>query len=191
MIRIAGKIKRKLQSSLVAGSVLHVCCYIFGRAFHTLSNPSLVNLILTSIVDSAASAHEYDHEHRALGNQRSAKRHCENWRKLYSRVDSNQDGFISREELIHSFDTEPEVREFLQALDINKQDLDHIFDLMDSDDSGYLSYDEFVNTSLKAQAQDSRIYLMTVKLQTSQLLRAVREQLDAQRHPGMQETVES
>jgi len=135
-----------------------------------------MNLILSAIVDSAAAAREQDHEHRALENERLAVARMEKWKMIYASMDVQVEGFVSREELVQSFDDEDEVREFLQGLDITKQDLGDIFDLMDEDGSGLLPYDEFVNTFVKAQSQDARIYMMTVKLQTNHLLQAVREQ---------------
>jgi len=136
----------------------------------------LVNLILSAIVDSAAAARELDHEHRAMENGQKALARMEKWKTIYDSMDVHMEGYVSREELARSFDEEGEVREFLQGLDITKQDLGDIFDLMDEDGSGLLPYNDFVNAFLKAQSQDARIYMMSVKMQTNHLLRAVQEQ---------------
>merc|ERR1712176_179887 len=86
-----------------------------------------LNLIIAAIVDSAAASREQDHEHRALENERLAVTRMDKWKTIYASMDVHMEGFVSREELMQSFDEEEEVAEFLQSLDISKQDLGDIF----------------------------------------------------------------
>jgi voltage-gated sodium channel len=135
-----------------------------------------MNLILSAIVDSAAAAREHDHQQRAAEKQRMERGRLEKLQSIYEHIDHNKDGHITLMELIDSFESEPDVRTYLQGMNINTDDLSTIFDLMDVDRSGDLSYEEFVSTFAKAQSQDARIHMMTVKLQGTQILREVREQ---------------
>jgi len=149
----------------------------FGFAFATVQL-GFMNLILSAVVDSASAAREENHAERAVENQRIALRRMEKWKSLFVTIDANNDGCISLEELIDAFEGEEEVREYLQGLDIGQDDLSMIFRLMDANQSGNLCYDEFVNHFIKAQSQDSRIYLMTMKLQAAQIIRALQEQAE-------------
>jgi len=140
-----------------------------------------MNLILSTIVDSASAAREHDHQQRAKEKQKMERGRLEKLRSLFEQIDHNRNGCITIDELVDSFESETEVRDYLQGLNISQEDLRSIFDLMDVDRSGDLSYDEFVNAFVKAQSQDARIHMMTVKLQGSQLLREVREQAESVR----------
>jgi len=135
-----------------------------------------MNLITSTVVDIASAARDENHEHVAVENQRFALRKMAKWKSLYSSVDTNGDGYISMGELLEGFENEKDLREYMQCLDIDREDLALIFDLMDVNHSGSLSYDEFVNHFVKAQSQDPRMYMMVMKLQSAQIMRA----LDAQ-----------
>jgi hypothetical protein len=137
-----------------------------------------MNLILSAIVDSASAAREHDHQQKAAEKQKQERGRLEKLRSIYEHIDHNRNGHITLMELLDGFESEPEVRSYLQGMNINTEDLRTIFDLMDIDRSGDLSYDEFVNTFVKAQSQDARIHMMTVKLQSTQILREVREQAE-------------
>jgi len=145
-----------------------------------------MNLILSAIVDSASAAREHDHQQRAAEKQKTERVKLEKLRSIYEHLDHDRDGCISLGELVDGFESEPEVRNYLQGLNISTDDLKNIFDLMDLDRSGDLSYDEFVNTFVKAQSQDPRVHMMTVKLQGSQILREVREQAESMRNLAKQ-----
>jgi len=147
---------------------------VFGTALVTIQL-GFMNLILSAIVDAASSARSQDQEQRAAEHQCLEKSRMEKWRSIYKTLDVNNDGNISLEELLDGFETESDVREYLQGLDLNKSDLADMFDVMDVDHSGGLSYDEFVNAFVKATSQDARICLMMVRLQATQILNAVRE----------------
>ena len=84
--------------------------------------------------------------------------------------DDNQDGHITYQEMMRGFEVK-QVREVLEVMDIEKDDLHSMFKLMDEDDSGDLEYDEFISSFLKAQGQEPTVYWMMMKLQISKIMK--------------------
>merc|ERR1719401_614500 len=70
------------------------------------------------------------------------------------------------------------VREMLTDIGIGQNDLELLFRLMDTDDSGVLSYCEFIDAFLKAQTQNPKVYLMIMQLRVQKIEMVVSERLD-------------
>jgi len=136
------------------------------------------NLILAVIVEAAARARERDLEHRLKEKKRYERKCLEEWHTVIESLDNDQSGTISMEELKLGFQTQPALSKILELLDIDKQDLESFFRLMDNDNSGDVSYTEFYNCLRKAHSQDMRMYLMNVKLQVCQISSLLNKQLE-------------
>jgi len=149
---------------------------LFAAAFVTM-HLGFMNLILTVIVQEVANARENDIEER-LKEKKAHEQAClERWEDIVCQIDRDDSGTISKEELLTSFNEQEEVQHFLELLDIDRRELEKLFDLMDADHSNDVSYNEFFDTLRKAQSQDMRTTLFTLRLQVSQISDSVQRQV--------------
>jgi len=132
-----------------------------------------MNLILAVIVDNAGKVREGDKEEQIKDKRKQEAEALQTWKEVIRQVDSDNNGTISYQELMDGYD-HPSVRHTLEMIGVNKEDLQIMFRLMDEDGSGDLDYDEFIDTFLKAQGQDLRIYLMMTKLQMDSVAKTVK-----------------
>jgi len=130
----------------------------------------LMNLILAIIVDQANQARENDKEAMLKRKKQHKEEAIEKWKSVIQLFDENQDGLISYEEMMTGYEVK-EIRDVLEVMGIERDDLQLMFQLMDEDDSGDLQYDEFISSFLKAQGQEPMVYWMMMKLQISKMLK--------------------
>jgi len=84
---------------------------------------------------------------------------------MFGRIDGDDSGQISIDEMLKAYDLDPKVRDLLNLLNISKQTLRELFLFMDEDRSGSINYEEFLRTMRESQMQDIRMQMMLVKLQ--------------------------
>eukprot|EP00930_Biecheleria_cincta_P046291 TRINITY_DN31924_c0_g1_i1.p1 TRINITY_DN31924_c0_g1~~TRINITY_DN31924_c0_g1_i1.p1 ORF type:complete len:370 (-),score=63.57 TRINITY_DN31924_c0_g1_i1:112-1221(-) len=137
----------------------------------------ITNLILAVVVEKAQEAHEQDVERR-LREIASSKRQAERrLSEMCGHIDNNHDGTIGLPELLAFYDSSEELQDVLSTLDVRKEELTSLFHLMDSDNSGDLSYDELVNCISRADSNDLKRQIMMVKLQVQDVWERIRHSL--------------
>merc|ERR1712014_263364 len=96
-------------------------------------------------------------------------------RTVFQELDTNGDGHMSHEEFMQLMQDKL-LKTWLVTLDINVTELDHLFTLIDQDDSGSISIDEFVNElpRLKGPASgaDVKIILKMLRHMQKNLLQS-------------------
>ena len=63
-------------------------------------------------------------------------------------------------------------------MSIDRTEMAHLFTLMDSDNTGSLEKDEFVNTFQKAHTQEPHVYSMVTRLEICKMQRMLQQLLD-------------
>ena len=103
----------------------------------------LWNVLAAVIVDCQQQARVADdrllHAEHSLDLQRSFKK----LHVLFRRMDTDGGGSLTLDELLNSFEDNAEFREMLEMMDINLSDIPLVFDILDDDGSGDVTYDEF------------------------------------------------
>lgn len=155
-------------------------CIFMGVTFSV--GMGLVNLILAVIVDRAREAHEEDVE--AQNDQKNKKMDTAKKaiNRMCARMDVDKSGTLSLDELLSGFDESQEFRQVLNVLDVEKDDMECVFHIMDADGSGDVSYDEFVDNLYRMKAQNSRTLLVFIKFYVLELRRCVEEELHLTKH---------
>ena len=70
-----------------------------------------------------------------------SKAEKENLAKIFKAIDKNGDGKLSKEEIFDGYET-------FFGKDLEKADIEKMFDAVDIDKSGYIDYSEFVIASM-------------------------------------------
>eukprot|EP00747_Dinoflagellata_sp_TGD_P034265 gnl/TRDRNA2_/TRDRNA2_137162_c0_seq1.p1 gnl/TRDRNA2_/TRDRNA2_137162_c0~~gnl/TRDRNA2_/TRDRNA2_137162_c0_seq1.p1 ORF type:complete len:274 (+),score=62.44 gnl/TRDRNA2_/TRDRNA2_137162_c0_seq1:115-822(+) len=92
-------------------------------------------------------------------------------------MDVEGDGHLTVDELRNGFDTVPEFQDALQLIDVERDDLECVFRILDSDGSGTVSYNEFADQLHKMKAQSSKTVLTFVKYYVLDIRDSVNEEL--------------
>eukprot|EP00927_Polykrikos_kofoidii_P080257 TRINITY_DN7712_c0_g3_i1.p1 TRINITY_DN7712_c0_g3~~TRINITY_DN7712_c0_g3_i1.p1 ORF type:complete len:700 (+),score=104.46 TRINITY_DN7712_c0_g3_i1:157-2100(+) len=135
------------------------------------------NLILSSIVESASISRQEDAQTKL---KRKKKEEAAALVKLYEvirSIDVDGTGEITVDQFLEGYDSHSDIRFILAMLSIDRADVSQLFRLMDNDQSGTVSYDEFMSCIQKAETQDMRVQMMVLKIQICDIARAVKDEM--------------
>lgn len=138
----------------------------------------LMSVILAVIVDKASEAREADLKHQAGVKDARMQLAKARFLKLCNEMDLDGSGTLSLDELLDGFEGNDAFRMQMQIMDVDKEDIECVFKIMDSDKSGDVSYHEFVEMLQRMKNQSSRTLLMFIKFYVLELKNDVRQQLD-------------
>lgn len=138
----------------------------------------LTNLILAVIVEKAQEAHEDNKIEEAARCTRAKEAAESRLKEMCEEIDRDADGKISLIELQAAYRDHREMKAVMSTLDIDEHDLDTLFHIMDSDDSGDLTYQELVNCIHKSDRDDVKRQIMMLRLQIGDIWGRVREHLE-------------
>lgn len=135
---------------------------LFGGVLVTVGL-TVMNLILAVIVDAAQEARKTtDHELAML--KRTEWDDAKHF--LYEQcktMDVDGSGSLCYAELVNGFDTNEPFRDALDVMDVKRNDLAMVFDILDKDKSGDVDYDEFINELYYFKSHDSHTMLVFIK----------------------------
>jgi len=133
------------------------------------------NLVLTVIVDKAHDKHESDTARKIIEREIEFQRARDDFVQLCETLDKDSSGDLDFHELIEGFDTNEQFATTLAVMDIKKEDLAVVFDVLDDDQSGGVSYKEFAEQLYKMKSQDSQTMLVFIKSYVNEVRRKVKE----------------
>mmetsp|Transcript_3898 Transcript_3898/g.10812 ORF Transcript_3898/g.10812 Transcript_3898/m.10812 type:complete len:523 (-) Transcript_3898:98-1666(-) len=129
-------------------------------------NLLVVNLILAVAVEKAQQAHEND---QALVVKQKVKEKEEQHHKAQAELirmchsmDEDGSGCLTLQELLNGYDNDQYFANSLKAMDIEKDDLEMVFNILDKDGSGDIDYSEFVDQLHKLKTQDQHTLLIFI-----------------------------
>jgi len=126
-----------------------------------------MNLILAAIVDSGAQAREDAMEARRkreeLGKRKEKEKQKAALLDLCKRLDYDDSGSLTIGELLDGFDKNAEFREAMRSYQIERKDVEIIFNVIDESQTGEIDYMEFLSLVEKAREQASNQVLTFVK----------------------------
>eukprot|EP00929_Paragymnodinium_shiwhaense_P090253 TRINITY_DN50409_c0_g1_i1.p1 TRINITY_DN50409_c0_g1~~TRINITY_DN50409_c0_g1_i1.p1 ORF type:complete len:766 (+),score=149.52 TRINITY_DN50409_c0_g1_i1:86-2299(+) len=130
---------------------------------HITVNMGIMNLILAVIVDQAAQGREADAEQLLLEKQRSFTQAKAQLYSLCEQMDTDSSGTLTGAELTYGIEHVPEFAAMLRLMDVCLEDMEIIFKILDSDNSGDIDYQEFTEQLFKMKSQDSHSLLVFIK----------------------------
>eukprot|EP00930_Biecheleria_cincta_P025606 TRINITY_DN18201_c0_g1_i1.p1 TRINITY_DN18201_c0_g1~~TRINITY_DN18201_c0_g1_i1.p1 ORF type:complete len:677 (-),score=95.46 TRINITY_DN18201_c0_g1_i1:134-2107(-) len=140
-------------------------------------NLGILNLILAVIVNAAQAAHDADVERKVQERIQSYESAKTDLLDICSQLDENGSGDLSLEELMAGFDNNNRFANTMTSLSLTRDDMEVVFNILDDDKSGEVSYKEFVDQLHKMKSQDTYTLLLFIKGYINEMRRQVGEQL--------------
>lgn len=95
------------------------------------------------VVEKAAEARENDQERKMQQKEKEREQNMIELAVLCDRMDEDGSGALSLKEMLHGFDTDVNFKSLMAFMDIERDDMQTIFQVLDSDGSGEVDYVEF------------------------------------------------
>ena len=95
------------------------------------------------VVEKAAEARENDQERKMQQKEKEREQNMIELAVLCDRMDEDGSGALSLKEMLHGFDTDVNFKSLMAFMDIERDDMQTIFNVLDSDGSGEVDYVEF------------------------------------------------
>eukprot|EP00747_Dinoflagellata_sp_TGD_P125843 gnl/TRDRNA2_/TRDRNA2_174216_c3_seq7.p1 gnl/TRDRNA2_/TRDRNA2_174216_c3~~gnl/TRDRNA2_/TRDRNA2_174216_c3_seq7.p1 ORF type:complete len:639 (+),score=101.30 gnl/TRDRNA2_/TRDRNA2_174216_c3_seq7:60-1976(+) len=121
------------------------------------------NLVLAVIVEKALLVHQEDLQRDAQAQHDNKTQAVLTFAELCEKLDGDGSGCLSLSELLSGYDEGEEFRDNLRVMDISKEDLKHLFEIMDLDRSGDVSYQEFAMQLAAMQVQKAETQICFIK----------------------------
>jgi len=138
-------------------------------------NFGLLNLILTVIVDRAAAARENDVEMKIAERESSFKQVKKDLTAICNSMDDDKSGHLTLKELLDGFDNNDDFRKEMALMDVTKDDFDMVFAILDNDNSGSVTYTEFIEQLHKMKSEDSHMMLTMIRFHILEIRKQVVE----------------
>ncbi|CAE7358076.1 CACNA1C, partial [Symbiodinium pilosum] len=132
----------------------------------------VLNLIVAVVVDTFAEVRENDVVNLAQELEFIIEDDQKVLREIFDRLDSDQDGQLTLDELLDGAHNDSEFQSRLKVMDIDEVDLQQLFDMIDVDASGSIAMEEFI-VPLSRWVHDSKTAPRFIKYN---LLRALTQQ---------------
>mmetsp|Transcript_159649 Transcript_159649/g.291326 ORF Transcript_159649/g.291326 Transcript_159649/m.291326 type:complete len:645 (+) Transcript_159649:68-2002(+) len=140
-------------------------------------NLGFMNLIMAGIVETANQAREASFKKKAQAREQEFIALEHKFHDICRSMDDDGSGSITLKELLKGFETNEAFRTTLNAMDLKKQDLVAVFEILDKDGSGDVEYEEFVSELHKMRSSDSHTMLVFIKHYVTDLQKTVNSEL--------------
>lgn len=136
------------------------------------------NLILAVIVEQAGAARQADKARQLLEQKKQEKVSKAKLLKCCKDIDEDNSGELTLKELQDGFRFDPEFAMHLELLGVEGEMLSEIFEIMDRDGSGSLTYAEFIDAIHRTKSQDVKMLITMVKYELFSELEIVKAEMD-------------
>lgn len=134
----------------------------------------VMNLVVAVVVDTFAEQREKNVQDRAQEIDADEEEDQEMLRKMFDQIDRDRDGALSLEEVVNGARQVPEFRSRLRVMDIDEQDLQQLFHMLDADGSEGVEPEEFIQ-ALSRWLRESKTATRFVKYN---MMRFIAQQAD-------------
>eukprot|EP00429_Kryptoperidinium_foliaceum_P029882 CAMPEP_0176134360 /NCGR_PEP_ID=MMETSP0120_2-20121206/68136_1 /TAXON_ID=160619 /ORGANISM="Kryptoperidinium foliaceum, Strain CCMP 1326" /LENGTH=553 /DNA_ID=CAMNT_0017470005 /DNA_START=110 /DNA_END=1771 /DNA_ORIENTATION=- len=129
-------------------------------------NLLVINLILAVVVEKATEAHAEENREvvrqQALEKEHQMRKAQAELVKLCYHMDEDKSGNLSLDELLHGYDNDEYFANLLKSMDISRDDVRIVFNILDQDSSGDIDYVEFVDQLHRLKCQDEHTLLIFI-----------------------------
>jgi len=142
----------------------------------------VMNLILACIVDEAMDSRESDRNYQLEQKRKGFMAACKQLMNVWISLDQNGDGHLSREEMKIAFDSNAAFAKAIRALDMRREDIDMLFEMMDGDGSGNVDYEEFILVLYRIEYQSQKTMVTCMRHELCNFLKGIDEQVKSIHH---------
>jgi Ca2+-binding EF-hand superfamily protein len=151
----------------------------------------ILNLLTSAVVDNVHERREQNEKLRIKEKSDAYDKARKHLTKLCQDMDADGNGQLTLDEIMQGYCENAEFFNMLRMLDVELDDMSLIFKALDGDNSGSVSYEEFVSQLHKLKSQDThsmlvfmKCYLQELSMNQQQSLDRVEESLktDAEMH---------
>eukprot|EP00930_Biecheleria_cincta_P025357 TRINITY_DN18066_c0_g1_i1.p1 TRINITY_DN18066_c0_g1~~TRINITY_DN18066_c0_g1_i1.p1 ORF type:complete len:590 (+),score=100.42 TRINITY_DN18066_c0_g1_i1:45-1814(+) len=115
-----------------------------------------LNLVIAVVIDSATEQRMNDVQGRAEQLTLVLESDQDLLAKMFASIDSKSSGMISLDQLMEGANSLPEFQNRLRVMDIDPQDLEQLFYMVDADGGGTIDQEEFTGTLSRWMVNDSK-----------------------------------
>jgi len=141
---------------------------LFLAVFVSLSLGAM-NLLLAVIVESASDAKRMNLEQEAQLREAEYNEARVHLQHLFAELDEDGNGVISKAELIEGSCSNAHFASLLKIMDIKRDDLEVLYDMMDIDGSGQVEYQEFVEQLYKIKKCEASTMLVFIHFYVTEI----------------------
>jgi len=143
------------------------------------TNLAVLNMLLGVIVERATEAKNVTNREEAAKKDREFDDAARHLYHLCTELDTDQSGRITFAEFEAGFEDNPEFADILRVMDIDREDLEVVFSMLDVDRSGDVAYEEFVEQLHNMKSRESHTLLIFIKFYVMEIKNRVYEALPA------------
>lgn len=111
--------------------------------FLLLAHYGLLNIITGVLVETMLTAASQNEEKILANLEAERLRTIDKLAEVFEIADENGDGTLTFEEVTAAFEQNEEVRELMRSLDLDLEESENLFAVLDADESGEVSIEEF------------------------------------------------
>ena len=114
------------------------------------------------IVERAADARDKEETQAILEKEDSMHKSKLKLIQLCRELDTDKNGRLSEDEFLDGFENNPQFAEALLGMGVYPEDISLLFDVLDTQGSGEITYISFVNTLARLRTQMSQVILFSI-----------------------------
>lgn len=149
---------------------------ILGGAVVSISM-GISNLIIAVICEKAQEAQAQDERFNRMLRKKAEHEAKAKLMDVCVDLDSDGSGELSLEELVTNIGSNANLQKALEYMDVERGELAIVFEMMDCDKSGSVSYSEFVDTLFKLKSGDSATQIGFIKFHVSAIKNQVTKEM--------------
>ncbi|CAE8647587.1 unnamed protein product [Polarella glacialis] len=137
----------------------------------------VMNLILAVIVERAAEAREKDVQHKLKEIDESRKQNMVDLARICHDMDGDENGTLSLEEMLYGCDESKEFHSMMDRMGLRREDLASVFNVLDADGSGDVSYLELCQMFDSATKRDPTMMLSLCKFSIMEVKQVIQNEI--------------
>lgn len=137
----------------------------------------MLNLILAVTVDRAHDARQQEKVQLAAYKKMKRKDLQEKMVRIFGELDADNSGTMDLKEILWALEHHEEFAALIKSMDIRPSDMEVVFQILDTDRSGDVHYDEFIEQLHAFKEDDPQTTLAFIKFYVTEIKRTVDESL--------------